>query len=175
MWRIDTDGATAEGHFKTTPAPATVLGADWLNIVQGELCNIVENALGGDRALELGNAGQLLESILAIVGRALQTLVTVDAAATGQIAIGGIIVKWGGYRETITDEVSRSVVFGTEFPTACWRIFTQPGVASAGDHQDLWTQTIFSSISKTGFSVQFQDDDSSDSRSAGFDWLAIGN
>lgn len=202
MHRINSDGATPDNMFKETPAPATRVTATWLTAVQEEICNVItligpeepdvadnaQMAVAIDFALnalrtamttdiDAGDTATLsaaAAAATAAISAALAGLVSYTAAATGQLKIGPIILKWGGYRETITDEVSRSVVFAEEYPNACWRVFPVPVVATAGDHQDLWCQLI-GAPSTTGFSVQFQDDDSSDSRSAGFDWFAIGH
>lgn len=174
MHRINSDGSTVDGRFKETPGPATQLTALWLNMIQDELVTVVTDPDGGDAALNFGDNGQLLQALLAIVARAVDNLVTVSEGADGHLQIGPVILKWGGFRETITDEVSRSIAFPTEFPTVCWRVIAVPMVASAGDEQDLWVQVIAPSVSTTGFSVQFQDDDSTDSRSVGFDYIAIG-
>ncbi|RSU57181.1 hypothetical protein [Sphingobium yanoikuyae] len=174
MFRVNSDGATSDGHFKED-APATVLPAAWLNMIQDELENIVTNPQGGNRALDPAQPDQLLASILMIASNAVASMVSLTVGATGQLKIGALIIKWGGYRETITDEVSRSVVFAQPFPNDVFRVSLTPVVASAGDKQDLWVQLIAPTLTKVGFSVQFQDDDSTDSRSAGFDWIAIGH
>lgn len=70
MRRISTSGATVDGRFKETPAPATKLDASWLNILQDELCKVVTDPTGGNAALDPGNSGQLLAAIQHIVSNA---------------------------------------------------------------------------------------------------------
>lgn len=94
---------------------------------------------------------------------------------TISFAGGAMILKMGYFRETITDEVTRSVVFASAFPNACWTVMTQGVIAAASDLRDLWTQVIPPLTSVTGFTVQFQDSDASDQAVSGFDWWAFGN
>ena len=68
MHRIDTAGATVDGLFTTgnpiAGIPATVISADWLNDVQG---NIEEVILAAGITLEKGARDQMLLAILALV------------------------------------------------------------------------------------------------------------
>ncbi|MFV0422052.1 gp53-like domain-containing protein [Oleidesulfovibrio sp.] len=65
MHRIDSQGATAEGHFTegnpTIPEPATVVSADWLNAVQDEILNVLAEA---DIQPDKAKNAQLKEAIL---------------------------------------------------------------------------------------------------------------
>ena len=70
MDRISGSGATADNRFKETPAPATRVSSSWLNGIQEELARVIEDPQGGARALDGGDNGQLLASILAMAARA---------------------------------------------------------------------------------------------------------
>lgn len=179
MHRIDTPGATGDSRFKESPLPATRVGATWLTTIQEELVNLVTNPQGGDTALVKANNGQVLAAILAMIGRAVDDVVTIDVEAGDEktITFGGglLILKQGYWRETFTSEVVRTVAFQTAFPTGCWSVLTQGVLSSASIYKDLWTQVIDPSRTASGFQVQLQSDDDNDHGLAGFDWWAIGN
>jgi hypothetical protein len=89
MRRISSSGATVDGRFKETPAPATKLDAGWLNVLQDEFCNVITNAAGGDAALDPANSGQLLAAILHIVTNATAGLgVRKRGVITGTVIAG---------------------------------------------------------------------------------------
>ena len=70
MHRIDTEGNVAGQFSDGDPAvaqPATVVDGDWLNAVQGELANAVED--DGGPALVKGTNNQLITRLKAIFGR----------------------------------------------------------------------------------------------------------
>lgn len=69
MHRIDTIGATPDNMFKTAPAPATVVGPDWLTAVQEEIANVI--TLLGLAALDKANNAQLANAIFVYVTRRL--------------------------------------------------------------------------------------------------------
>lgn len=69
MHRIDTIGATPDNMFKTAPAPATVVGPDWLTAVQEEIANVI--TLMGLAALDKANNAQLANAIFVYVTRRL--------------------------------------------------------------------------------------------------------
>ena len=179
MHKIDSAGATNTGEFKETPAPATRVSADWLNAIQAELVRVVTDPQGGAVALNKGDTTQLLTAILAMIGRGVANMVTVQIEAGDQKTItfagGLLILKQGYWRETFNSEVTRTVNFQTPFPGGCWSVLTQGVLAAPSIYKDLWTQVIDPSRSANGFTVQLQSDDDNDHGLAGFDWWAIGN
>lgn len=68
MHKIDTEGATPSNTFtagsRATGVPATTIGADWPNAVQGELVAVIE---GAGLALNKADNTQLLQAIQALV------------------------------------------------------------------------------------------------------------
>ncbi len=70
MHKIDTDGATAQNEFTDGDpqggTPATVVDDDWLNAVQEELVNPIEDS---GITLAKGTNNQLLQAIAVIAGR----------------------------------------------------------------------------------------------------------
>jgi hypothetical protein len=65
MWKNEGTGATLDGKFQdpSPPTPRSVLGADWLNMIQDELQNLV---LGAGIALVEGNHSQVLAAVIAL-------------------------------------------------------------------------------------------------------------
>jgi hypothetical protein len=95
MRRISSSGATVDGRFKETPAPATKVDYDWLNDLQDELCNIVTNAAGGDAPLDPANNGQLLAAIQRVVTNATAGLgVRKRGVITGTVIAGSYFVPF---------------------------------------------------------------------------------
>ncbi|MCP3137542.1 hypothetical protein [Pyxidicoccus xibeiensis] len=71
MHKIDSDGATPENTFanidpETPGAEGTVVAADWLNAVQGELCHVI---VAAGVELEKGTNTQLQTALNATYGR----------------------------------------------------------------------------------------------------------
>ena len=66
MHRISTSGATIGGLFKESPAPATKVGAAWLNDLQENVIGVIDAA---GIALVPGDYGQLLAAIRALGAR----------------------------------------------------------------------------------------------------------
>lgn len=68
MFKIDSEGATAQNTFtEGNPSqgiPATVVSDDWLNAVQGELVEVVEQA---GITLDKQDNTQVLEALLALI------------------------------------------------------------------------------------------------------------
>lgn len=126
------------------------------------------------------SADQVAEFILAIVGRGVEGLITFSAdEATSQRTVtlgsGLVVLKMGYFRETIVSEVTRTVVFATPFPSACWNVMTQGVIAAPSPYRDLWVQLIPGLMTANQFTVQFQSDDNNDQALSGFDWWAFGN
>ncbi|WP_303763554.1 gp53-like domain-containing protein [Sphingobium yanoikuyae] len=167
MHKIDSQGATAAGQFKETPAPATRVDAAWLNAVQAELVNVITSAAGGDAELNKADTGQLLTAILAIIGRN----ISVTLGATGQIAIAGLVIKWGGMR-TPLGEGAYEVNFTPPFPTGCYRLFPVAYNGSVNSEADIWAQ---SGVTDADSGVVVLQGAIAGKSCEGFDWIAIGH
>lgn len=85
---------------------------------------------------------------------------------------GGLIMKWGRYREYITNEVTRTVTFDKPFPNACFSVVPVPHLNTWNDHRDLFCQTV-GEPAKTGFTIGFQRGEGSGAID-GCNWLAFG-
>lgn len=157
MHKINTSGATADFRFKETPAPATRLSAEYLNMIQDELAKVVTDPAGGNEALDPNDNGQLLQAIIAIVDRA------VGARAAAQKGI---------YSSNIIAGNLYSVVFPVAFPAGRTVLVQLTPISTNGSaRRDNWLQLQGSS--ETGFTVVVQGsrtggDDSLD----GFFWSA---
>ncbi len=121
----------------------------------------------GNADLNKADTGQLLTAILAIIDRT----VSVTLGATGQIAIAGLVIKWGGMH-TLLGEGGYEVNFTLPFPAGCYRLFPVAYNGLVGSEADLWAQSgvtyadsgtvIFQGV----LAGKFCD---------GFDWIAIGH
>jgi len=161
-------GATGDGKFKETPAPATKVDASFLNMLIDELCNVVTNPAGGNMALNPGDNGQLLAAIIAMTGRS----VTPDAET---FVIGTRIEKRGSWRGGAASEISVAIGFVTPFPAGyAYTVHLTTAIANPSNQRDLWNQSIDSGKSAAGFSAQFQSDGNDNWGASGFDWLCIG-
>lgn len=187
MFRIDSEGATPENGFKSSPPPATIVTGEWLTAVQEEICNVIE--LLGEHPLNPLDSAQLVQAIshkfdvtiamlsgliaasedtlTALIGSsiadALAGLVSFTEGTDGQLQIGPIILKWGGGSEA-------GNVFPEAFPNACWRVvFALTNDPDDGDESDEVVRII--SKDRFGFNVAT----SGDHFPATFDWIAIGN
>ena len=73
MKRIDHSTAQnnlfTEGN-PTTGVPATTVTAEWLNLVQEEICNIIEDSDGGNTTLDGASNVQLKEAVAAMIAAA---------------------------------------------------------------------------------------------------------
>lgn len=168
MRRTSASGATVDGRFKETPAPATKVTASDLNMLWDELCNVVTNPAGGNMALNPGDNGQLLAAILAIVGRA--------TAPDGEtLVLGNWIIKTGSNRSAVASEVIATVNYVTPFPAGTtMTILLTKANPTGSSFNNLWVELVDSSVSTAGFNAKYQADDTVNMGAAGFDWFAIG-
>ncbi|MFB0874556.1 MULTISPECIES: hypothetical protein [unclassified Sphingobium] len=165
MFRIDSEGATPENGFKSSPPPATIVTGQWLTATQEEICNVIE--LLGTNPLNPLDSAQMAQAINqfvnATIASALSDMVSYSEDATGQLQIGPVILKWGGGSEG-------GNVFAEPFPTACWRVvFALTNNPDDGDESDEVVRII--SKDQYGFNVAT----SGDHLPATFDWFAIGH
>lgn len=155
------------GDAKASPLPATQITAPVLNSWKDELANAIIDPTGGNVALDPNDSTQLLTAIKTMIDRQVEAGLHFDR-------IGSRIRQWGSVRGLVTTEATQAVVFPFAFPTAVTNIQLTGVVLSASIHQDLWPQTITSTITVNGFTVQYQSDDGSDTQLYGFDWEATG-
>ncbi|MBI1407286.1 MAG: hypothetical protein GC145_14320 [Caulobacter sp.] len=78
MHRIDTNGATVANRFKQSPAPATQVGADWLNDVQENLVGFLD-AFG--IAPVKGQWGQMAAAVAGVGLTGRKAITDLDALA----------------------------------------------------------------------------------------------
>lgn len=172
MFRINSSGATSDGHFKESPAPATRLSAAWLNTLQEEFAGVIEHA---GMTLDPGNDAQLLAALLVVIGQAFSLTVDSDGFMLKlATAAGTVKLETGKARGTVTTEITQAIAFRAPFANTGYRVFLQDVILNANNKQDLYLQTIDSSRTTGGLTVQYQSDDGNDMGSYGFDWMAIG-
>jgi len=157
MRRVSSSGATVDGRFKASPAPATQLDAAWHNTMQEELANVVENPAGGNTALNPSDDGQLLTAI--------QTMITAALATTNSR-------KRGSYVGTILVTQVIPVEFDTPFPEGTEYALVYGDINSGGAaSRDNWMQTY--AKSEAGFYAVVQGTVTGGSNTLdGFDWIA---
>ncbi len=134
--------------------PATVVDADWLNLVQEELMGVVT---GGNIAPSKTDRGQMLEAILALIlGGANATI-----AAEGSISLAGglLVIKWG--TATVQPTSASGFVthnFPVQFPNACFGIVGSP---TAPTEPSNWNPVTAAFLSKTaqGFNLNVDSTD----------------
>ncbi|PTS90237.1 hypothetical protein DBR17_01705 [Sphingomonas sp. HMWF008] len=156
MHKISGSGATVDGRFKESPSPATRLSSDWLNTVQTELVTLVTAPTGGNAALDLGNDGQVLQAILAMITRAVGSQ---------------SVAKKGQYRSFIREGPGR-VNFPAPFPTGTQYVLTlTPFNGSGTVSRDSFIQRA--AADEGGFYFVCQAPRGTDDNSLdGFDWIA---
>lgn len=170
MRRPNESGATADGRFKETPAPATKLSAGFLNILTDEICNVVTNPDGGNMALNAADNGQLLKAILAMLERSLPV-----AFAPGELSvnIGGLIIKAGSVRGSLSEGVYWTP-FPTPFPNHCWHATHIPMNYGGPVNRDLMPQ-LGGDSTVNGFYARMNLGGGTTTNSIdGYDWFAFG-
>lgn len=157
MRRVSSSGATVDGRFKESPAPATKLDYDWLNDVQDELCNLVTNVAGGNVALDPADNGQLLVAIQRIVTNATAGLgIRKRGVASGTIGAGT-------YYQPFTPA----------FPTFCSAVVANAINATGSAARDSWVQ--IRSWNENGFYYVVQGSATGgDNTIDGITWMADG-
>jgi hypothetical protein len=157
MKRIDSTGATVDGRFKITPAPATRVSYDWLNMVQDELCTVITDADGGNAALDPASTTQLLAAI--------QRIVTT--------ATGGLGVRKRGVVTGILNPGTYQHVFDEAFPTICNCPIANVINTTGSGARDVWVQ--IQSWNKNGFYYVIQTSATGGDNSCdGITWMADG-
>lgn len=129
MHRIDGPGATPENQFTegdpTQSVPATTVTADFLNAVQEEVAQAIEDA---GIVLDKEDNGQLSQAITASITAALNGF-DKSLGTTGYITLpGGLIVQWDDAPGELT-----TATFPIEFPTALLAAYITD-VGSGGFH-----------------------------------------
>ncbi|MDH7971796.1 hypothetical protein QH494_06330 [Sphingomonas sp. AR_OL41] len=157
MRRVSSSGATVDGMFKASPAPATQLDAAWHNAVQEEICKVIEDATGGDAVLDPGNNGQLLAAIGTMISTALATTNS---------------RKRGRYVGTIAVTQVIPITFDTPFPDGTEYALVYGDLNLGGSaSRDNWMQTY--GKSEGGFYALVQGTVTGGSNTLdGFDWIA---
>jgi hypothetical protein len=157
MRRINSSGATVDGRFKETPAPATKLDAGWLNMLQDEFCNVITDPDGGDAALDPASTTQLLEAI--------QRIVTT--------ATGGLGVRKRGVISGVMGAGTYYRAFETPFPTICNCVVPAAINSSGSAARDVWVQ--IQSWNEVGFYFVIQSSNTGgDNTCDGITWMADG-
>lgn len=201
MWKNTGTNATAGGEFTDgnpeLGQPRSILGSDWLNMMQRELQNLVT---GAGLTLNSGNQGQVLAAVLALLGGAgsaylgkAQNLSDLANAATARanldvyskseaisislvganrhIKLPGVLIRMG----RTSNQTGQSASIAVSFPAS-------PAFSAA---PYVWLQCVGSAATPiafvdgepttAGFDIFLQDRDTSGSSfSASAYWLAIG-
>ena len=147
-FKIDSEGATAQNTFtEGNPSqgiPATVVSDDWLNMVQGELVDVVENLAG--ITLDKQDNTQLGQAILQLIGEGgTQKTASIANNQGSNLGLGadftfdkstvkGVQIQYDLERVTDTQNVQESgVVYLThDISDDTWRISQQSFVDISG-------------------------------------------
>lgn len=166
-------GSRAPGYFQggnplAGTAPTT-LNVDWANMVQEEICAVVENA---GIALDKTNHGQLLAALAALFVAKGGGSDFVIGPNEFSLPLGGGMILKGGSVAGSFNEGSTAVFFAASFPNACFVAIPVAVNNTGSTGRDIWAQR--GAKSAAGFAVTLQ---SSSSTGAvdGFDWIAVGN
>lgn len=148
MKRIDNSTATVDNLFTEgnplSATPATILAAEWLNVLQEEIAHVIEES-GGTLDQTGTDKEQLYTAIIALITAAVPTIdfanntssnagTATDEALTPAnfgsqqsktangylIFPGGLIVQWGN-TAAITTDARVTVTFPLAFPNACFQ------------------------------------------------------
>jgi hypothetical protein len=158
MFRINSSGATIDGQFKQSPAPATQVSAAWLNALQAEICRVIEDEAGGDAALDPGDNGQLLAAIVAVAERVSASAGRKKGRYVGSINAGGLV----------------RIDFAEPFDIGVDYVLSLTPLNSAGSSsRDNFLQRRDTLSDPTGFYVVVQGAHTGgDNTLDGFDWIA---
>jgi hypothetical protein len=86
----------------------------------------------------------------------------------------GIVEMWGIIVRSATTEITVGVTLPRAVEGgAVYVISLTPMVLNPGTSQDMWVQTIYNYQNPTGFTVQYQNDDTGDRNLYGFSWRII--
>ena len=149
MHRINTSGSVegmfVRGTLDPVQAP-TLLGADWPNAVQEEICKVIEHETGGGAELDEENNGQLLAAIQTMVSSAVTALAPVVTTGSGwvkKVHFDGWIEMWvRGSTEATGVDTPQTVNFPSAFPTACVEAIVTTEISSSSDHADAMYQRV---------------------------------
>lgn len=86
--------------------PATIVDDEWLNAVQEEIANVIEDADGGDTALSKASRTQLKEAIAAMIVARQQAVIVEDATFEASVTDGEVVYWDAGntrFDEAIAD------------------------------------------------------------------------
>jgi hypothetical protein len=149
----DASDEFTEGN-PSTGTPATEVDGGWLNAVQRELIEVIEQ---GGLTPDSGDDTQVHQAIEALIVAAFssQSLTTNGY----QELPGGLILQWGFSQATTGGS---GVTFPIAFPTAIWNVTS--GINSTSESSIKAT-----SLSLTGFTF------TSASVTTSHSWIAIGN
>ncbi|RSU46353.1 hypothetical protein [Sphingomonas sp. S-NIH.Pt15_0812] len=151
--------------------PPTTLDVDWANMVQEEMCGVVENA---GIALDKGKRNQLLSALLAtFVAKGGGSDFYLGQAGDFSLPLGGGFILKGGSVTGSFSEGSVDIAFAKPFPTAC--LVAVPIVVNTSDRtdRDTWAQRV--SRTAAGFRVKIQWAGTTGNSADGIDWIAVGN
>lgn len=202
MKRIDNATATVDDLFTDgnpgTGTPATIVDAEWLNVLQEEVAEVIEQA-----SISLDQTGadttQLYDAVIALIAAAAISAASNAEAFAGSITDksivpgnfgdndftaaggyqklpGGLILQWG-HKDVSSGSLSytTSVTFPIAFPTKCiWidSISDDDAGTQTSTEDDLQTITAKST---TGADFSFIDQNSAAPFGYNLAWFAIGH
>lgn len=170
MHAIDGPGNVAGQFSPGNPQigqAATVVSADWLNAVQGELASTIE---GAGLALSKPDNAQLLAAIRQLARDELAGQFNTQLSSDGYAVLpGGLILQWGSQTESLPISGGGDVLFPVAFPNLLLQLIPGAGYADGTADNDIGAVFV-ASQSAGGFSWV----NTNGSNTVGIRYLAIG-
>lgn len=146
MHRIDGAGHVNNLFVSEDPAtnrPPTEITESWLNVIQEELCAIVE--LGGG-VLDPSNGAQVIAKLLTLFADKAGSVTQAFSAAS-------LTMLQGNYGASAGGEWTRNANFGTYYKAPAAGTFADIGLASSGGTYALWVGENAITLSKSNQAV----------------------